>query len=159
MSVGRINENDGTLQSHSDILPGAPNSPPVAAAGGCPHALLVVLLVVVALLLFHPPPPRGGGFVGAGVDAAGGVDGATPPPPKALGWPVPNTVVVLLPQVTINLNVNVASTSDASPPLFGANPRRQITVLMYYHCLRAMMYPLWNCSNIAYPSDTCELNR
>ena len=84
-------------QSHSDIfLPGAPNSPPVAAAGGCPHALLV------ALLLFHPPPPRGGGFVGAGVDAAGGVDGATPPPPKALGWPVPNTVVVLLPQVTMS---------------------------------------------------------
>ena len=41
--------------------------------------------------------------VGAGVDDAGGVDGA-PPPPKEnpLGLlPAPNTVVVLLPQVTM----------------------------------------------------------
>ena len=76
-----MNENEGTQKLS---LPGAPNNPPVAAAGGCPHALvLVVLFVVEVLLLLLNPPPSGGGFVGAGVDAAGGVDGAAPP--KALG--------------------------------------------------------------------------
>jgi hypothetical protein len=98
-----MNENDGTQKLAFDkSLPGAPNSPPVAAAGGCLHALLVlvVLFVVVeVLLLLLNPPPSGGGLAGAGVDAAGGVDGAAPP--KALGCPVPNTVVVLFPQVTM----------------------------------------------------------
>lgn len=57
------------------------------------------------------PRPRGGGLVGAGVEAAGGVDGTAPPnsPPPSAGAvadeeaaavPVPKTVVVLLPQVT-----------------------------------------------------------
>ena len=82
-----MNENDGTQKLAFDkSLPGAPNSPPVAAAaGGCPHALVLVVLFVVVevLLLLLNPPPSGGGFVGAGVDAAGGVDGAAPP--KALG--------------------------------------------------------------------------
>ena len=74
-----MNENEGTQKLS---LPGAPNNPPVAAAGGCPHAFVVLFVVEVLLLLLNPPP-SGGGFVGAGVDAAGGVDGA--PPPKALG--------------------------------------------------------------------------
>jgi hypothetical protein len=58
------------------------------------------------------PRPRGGGLVGAGVEAAGGVEGTappnSPPPPNAdvvdeeedAAVPVPNTVVVLFPQVT-----------------------------------------------------------
>ena len=58
------------------------------------------------------PRPRGGGLVSAGVEAAGGVEGTAPPnsplPPnadvvdeeEADAVPVPNTVVVLFPQVT-----------------------------------------------------------
>ncbi len=62
------------------------------------------------------PRPRGGGFVGAGVEAAGGVEGTappnSPPPPNAdvvdevaAAVPAPNTVVVLFPQVTTMVTV------------------------------------------------------
>ena len=78
--------------------------------------------------------PRGGGLVGAGVEAAGGVDGAAPPPPndptpkaevdeeeEAAAVPVPKTVVVLLPQVTM-----VAICGCLFGGLCGAERRRSI---------------------------------
>lgn len=104
-----------------NILPGVelPNNPPDGAGADWPHKEddAAVLLAAPAVDEW-PPRPRGGGFVGAGVEAAGGVEGTTPPPPPnsppppppnvvvddddeaAAAVPAPKTVVVLFPQVT-----------------------------------------------------------